>query len=157
MIRPYRRIRRACLVVAVGAVSSVACDRPQSEAAQPPVDQQAVARAEVQRRAVAKIKLDLDEAAQLERSLEEAFRQGRNRDIARHGEQLVLLVREIRDQLVDVPASDLEILRLLVDRTEHAAHEMQEAAEARRHDDSHHAFETFQTELRSLRERVNRM
>lgn len=156
-MRPYRGTRMAGFFLAVATLASLACERSQTQAALPPVDQQAAARAEAQRRAVATIKLDLDQTAGLERSLEEAFRQGRSQDIAKHAEELVTLSRHIRSQLVDVPPADLEVLRLMVDRAEHAAHEMQEAAGSGKHDDSHHAFETFQTEVRSLRERVNTM
>lgn len=147
---------RLCLLSSVALLATTACQE-RAKAGQPSEDPAVAARAEARRTAVATIKVNLDQAAQTVRSLEETFRVNKYGDVARHGSELVALARDIRRQSINLSDSDGEVVRLIVDRLEHAAHEVQEAGEAGRHEDVHHAFESLQTELVSLRERANRL
>lgn len=103
---------------------------------------------------VNKMEIHLDDAAQVVRSIEEALRRSALADIASHAAELVELAQEIRSETATLAREDSRVIRLLVDRVQHAAHELEGAAEARQHEEVHHAFETLNYELESLRREV---
>ena len=107
--------------------------------------------------AVRQIKVHLAETRQNMRSIEENVRHSRYANIAEHGEEISELASEIRAQTVSLRETDAEIVMLLVDRVQHAAHELEEAAGAHDHDGMHHAIETLDAELTDLNARVDRM
>lgn len=103
---------------------------------------------------VNKMEIHLDDAAQVVRSMEEAFTRSAFADIASHAAELVELAQTIRSETATLARQDSRVIRLLVDRVQHAAHELESAAKGGQHDEAHHAFETLNYELESLRREV---
>ena len=107
-----------------------------------------------------KINIHLDDVRQVVRSIEEAFRRtGRGgqtgyNDIAHHAKELVDLAQKLRSETAPLSRDDSRVIRFLVDRVQHAAHELEDAAEAHKHEESHHSFENLKHEIESLGEEV---
>jgi predicted TIM-barrel fold metal-dependent hydrolase len=138
------------------ALATSGCTQQETQA-RPPEDGQAAARAEAQRRAVGAITLSLDQGFQILRSIEEAVTRNGFDEFKTHGGEMVSVARAIRPHVLDLPPADAEVIRLLVDRLEHAAHELEEAGAARNHDDAHHALQTLRAELTAIRDRASKM
>ena len=94
----------------------------------------------------------MHDAAQLVRSIEEAFKRNGYGDIASHADELVELAQQIRSETATLPRSGW--IRMLVDRVQQAAHELEHTAKAQNHEDSHHAFNNLKDELESLDQEV---
>ena len=107
-----------------------------------------------------KMNIQLDDAQQVVGSIEEAFhRTGHGgktgyEDIARHAKELVDLAQQVRSETAPLSREDSRAIRLLVDHVQHAAQELESAAETHQHEESHHAFENLEHELESLRKEV---
>jgi len=108
-------------------------------------------------RAITLMKIALGEATQVELTLKEAFSKDDFEDVEEHGAEIVDLMKEIRRLTVELPDADGEVIRLLVDRAQHAAHELEEAGKVDDHNSAHHAFETMSNELSALRRRLERL
>lgn len=115
-------------------------------------------------RIVNRLEIHIEDIQQVCRSIEEAFlttgggTSGAGfTDIAGHANEVVGLAQKIRLVTADMPRRDSQMARLLINRIQHAAHELEDAAEARDHQESHHAFENLEHEVESLEDVVKDM
>jgi hypothetical protein len=137
----------------LGCGSATPPPPPPSSTPPPAVDQEAVS----SRRALRAIKLEMRKTQQITRLIEESFKDGKLEDVAEHAESIVGISQRIQDQSIDLRESDADMILLLVEDVQHAAHELEEASARRSDSDAHHAYENLTAELSSMEERVSDM
>ena len=87
---------------------------------------------------------------QVMRSIDEASRSDGFLDMASHAEEIVNLAQRSRQLTADMARRDSQLIRLLANRIQHSAHELEDSAKASDHEEAHHAFENLEHEVESL-------
>ena len=112
---------------------------------------------------VNRLEIHVEDIQQVMRSIQEDFRKtgaggaSGYRDIAWSASEVVGLVQQVRLQTADLPRGDSRAIRLLVDRVQHSAHELLDAADASDHEEAHHAFENLGDEVDSFEDAVKEL
>ena len=101
---------------------------------------------------IREIAMHLEDAMVVFTSIKEAFRAPDLDDVAEHAAEIVLLAQEMRKSAIDLEGAFYRLVTRDIRDIQHSAHELEDAAEARDHDEAHHAADNLDTALQALRE-----
>ena len=74
----------------------------------------------------------------------------RHEDIAGHADEIGELTQMVRLSTTDLKYEDSRVLKLLLDRLQHLAHELEHAGETKDHEEAHHVYKNMLVEVENL-------
>ncbi|MCH8026784.1 MAG: hypothetical protein IID63_01530 [candidate division Zixibacteria bacterium] len=107
----------------------------------------------IREKAVNMLDIHISDIKQVLRAIDETLsstsRSGHG-DVASHADEIEELTQKMRLETAELKYEDTRVLKLILDRFQHLAHELEHSAKKNDHEEAHHAYENMVAELENL-------
>lgn len=101
-------------------------------------------------KAVNMLDVHVSDIKQVLRAINEKLGSSDKADVASHAAKIEDLTQKMRIETAELKHEDTRVLKLLLDRFQHLAHELEHSVETNKHEDAHHAYENMVVEFENL-------